>query len=92
MENSADKQLKKYGGEFFENNVLIISHIRASSGSVRYSVSGIDISGGKFTVRVYAEIPEVGTADIADWFIIIEQPKDSVEGISEYEMRISVKK
>ncbi|MBQ4546871.1 MAG: hypothetical protein IJA17_06920 [Oscillospiraceae bacterium] len=92
MENSADKQLKKYGGEFFENNVLIISHIRASSGSVRYSVSGIDISGGKFTVRVSAEIPEVGTADIADWFIIIEQPKDSVEGISEYEMRISVKK
>ncbi|MBQ6877688.1 MAG: hypothetical protein IJO22_04735 [Oscillospiraceae bacterium] len=88
-ENSAGSHLKKYGEDFFENSVLLISHIRSGSGSVKYEVIGADIREGKCVLTVSAKIPEIGTADIADWLVICEKPKEFFEGAKDFTLEIT---
>lgn len=87
-ENSAGTILRGYDEAFFEENVIILTHIQSNSGSVRYTVTGINVSGGLCTMNISAEMPEIGTADMADWFIFVEVPKDAVSGCSSYKMNI----
>lgn len=76
-ENSLKAMLLSYGDEFFKENNLVLAHIESGSGSVRYDVTGISISGDNFTMNVKATMPEVGTTDMADFFIVVELEKEA---------------
>ncbi len=78
-----------YGEEFFEENALMIIHIRSSSGSVRYEVKGAYLNGGECSVAIGVSVPEVGTADMADWFIFVECPKEAISGCDSYKVNLS---
>ncbi|MBQ7874103.1 MAG: hypothetical protein IJ306_02915 [Oscillospiraceae bacterium] len=87
-EDSAGVILKGYDEKFFEENVIILTHIQSNSGSVRYTLTGIDVSGNSCTMNINTKMPEIGTTDMADWFIFAEYPKDAVAGCENYKVNI----
>ena len=87
-ENSAGTILKGYDEAFFEENAIILTHLKSNSGSVRYTVTGINISGGVCTMNIKAQMPEVGTADMADWFIFAEVPAESIAGCTAFSVNV----
>ena len=62
--------ISKYTNNYFSNNFLIIVMLEENSGSNRHRVERIDTNGD---IVISQLIPEIGTADMATWNIIIEQ-------------------
>jgi len=62
-----------YTDEFFENCFLVLVLLQEESGSNRHDVKSIDEDGNIVIRRV---APEIGTADMAQWHIIIEFDND----------------
>jgi len=58
-----------YSDSFFAENYLVLVLLEEPSGSIRHRVEGIDGNGG---ITISRLLPEVGTADMAEWHIIIE--------------------
>lgn len=81
--NAADK----YDSAFFEDNALLLVLMPENSGSYRHRATDISEQDGTVTVNVERLAPEIFTDDTAMWHIIIEQPKDNLEG---YEIAVSV--
>ncbi len=88
-EGSAKEKILSYDEKYFEENALIIIHIQSNSGSVRYTVTDVNVSGGTCNIAVNAKMPEVGTMDMADWFILIEQPKTAIGNCDAFKLKIN---
>ena len=58
-----------YTDDFFANNFLVMILLEENSGSITHNVEKIDNNGNIFISRF---IPEMGTADMAKWYILIE--------------------
>ena len=61
--------IKDYSDDFFENSFLVIILLHENSGSNRHEVEGVYDNGDIVINRL---IPELGSADMAQWSIIIE--------------------
>lgn len=62
----------KYDEVFFEQNSLLIVYVSASSGSERFDVNNVYCDAKSVCVHVeQTNNPEIGTADMAGWFITI---------------------
>lgn len=73
---SFEEVVKKYDEKFFENNELLIVYKTSSSGSYRYKVVDVVETSNSLTVYVgQANSPEIGTDDMAGWFLYVETPK-----------------
>ena len=66
-----EKAMENYPEEWFEENTLIILSREASSGSIRFEVSGVSIDGDTVTVTLNTHSPEIMTDDMAGWQIMI---------------------
>ncbi len=66
-------QSEQYSEEFFKDNNLVLVVAQASSGSARYEVTGISENG---EIHIAVHMPSIGTADMAQWHIVIEVSKD----------------
>jgi hypothetical protein len=65
--------IEKYSDDFFAGNYLVIVLLSENSGSIRHKVEKIDANGDIVITR---QLPEMGTADMAAWNIIIELNND----------------
>lgn len=77
---------QRYTDDFFEAYSLAVIHIRSTSGSTRYTVRDVRGEAGKTTIAVAASVPQVGTMDMADWFIFVPVPVEqagTVEAVLE---------
>jgi len=61
--------VENYTESFFESNFLVIVLLEENSGSVRHEVLRVAENGD---IAIKRLIPEIGTADMAEWNIIIE--------------------
>ena len=61
--------IEKYSGNYFAGNFLVIIRLVESSGSIRHKVEKIDENGNIVIKRL---VPEMGTADMAAWSILVE--------------------
>jgi hypothetical protein len=61
--------IEKYSDDYFTGNFLVIVGLVEGSGSIRHKVERIDENGNIIIKRL---LPEMGTADMAAWSIIIE--------------------
>ena len=61
--------IEVYSDNFFADNFLIIVLLEEGSGSIRHKVKTVDENGHIVIKRL---IPEIGTADMAQWHIIIQ--------------------
>jgi len=76
---------EKYDAAFFEDSALLIVQATETSGSNRLMVHDVAADEGGLVVSVNRIVPEVGTDDIADWFILIEMPMEDLEGVETYD-------
>ncbi|MPM89078.1 hypothetical protein SDC9_136186 [bioreactor metagenome] len=67
--------VKKYDDSFFAENRLLIVYVQEPSGSIRHEIKDVAINDGTLMVTVGRKVPEVGTDDMADWFIVLEFSK-----------------
>ena len=67
----------QYDESFFEKNYLIFVLMEEGSGSVRHEVRSVErTEDKKISISIGREVPEVGTADMAQWHIILELSRD----------------
>ncbi len=65
--------LGTYDDVFFSENKLIVVRLHSGSGSTRFKVTGVENDGnGDLSVSIDTINPEMGTADMAEWVILIE--------------------
>ncbi len=82
---SFSKNAEKYDETFFENNKLLILYTEETSGSIRHTIRDVSITGDTLSVAVEATSPEIGTDDIADWFILLELTNDEAQRLANYD-------
>ncbi len=69
----------RYDEAFFEKNFLIFILLEEGSGSVRHEVQSIEQTADrKISVSIHRNVPEIGTADMAQWHILIELSRDVI--------------
>lgn len=69
----------KYDKEYFADQILIMVLLEEGSGSIRHEVTGVELSEtGILNISIRDIVPEIGTADMAEWHILIE-PEIGVE-------------
>lgn len=77
-----------YTESYFEDRVLFVIFAQENSGSNRHSVEGIDIKDGSINFAVRRDQAQIGTTDMADWFILIEMDKAALTGIDKADAHI----
>lgn len=80
----------RYDAAFFQENYLIFVLLEEGSGSVRHEVCSVtQITPTRLGIAVARIVPEVGTADMAQWHIILQLP-NSVAVKDENSVQLSV--
>ncbi len=76
----------KYDEKFFSDNSLMLVYVEASSGSDRYGVNSVYCTDGKFCIRVECiNSPDLGTCDMAGWFITVAVSDSVIEDCNEFD-------
>jgi hypothetical protein len=70
---------EKYNDAFFTECFLIFIIIYEGSGSVRHKVTSLTKEDGILLVSIEKKLPEIGTADMAGWLIVVEADNAFVE-------------
>lgn len=69
----------KYDDAYFKDNILVMVLLEEGSGSIRHKVQSVNMGNdGRCYINIERIVPEAGTADMAQWHILIE-PKIGVE-------------
>ena len=67
----------QYDEAFFEKNYLIFVLMEEGSGSIGHEVRSVEqTEDQKISISIDRNVPEVGTADMAEWHIILELSRD----------------
>lgn len=67
------EHVQKYGPEYFDCKSLIVLMLLETSGSVRHHVANVAMySNNVVNVELERIVPEIGTDDIACWYIFVE--------------------
>ncbi len=74
-----DVNISRYDDEFFAKNALIIITLDESSGSVRHNVKKVIKEGNEISIAIERKVPELGTADMAEWNIYIELNAEDID-------------
>ena len=73
---------------FFRESVLILCYLEEGSGSIEKTLRGCDVveEAGKRTLRILADsyTPEIGTDDMAGWFIGVGVRRSDAEAVTAY--------
>ena len=74
----------QYEASFFAESALLCIVVQEGSGSIQHCVRAVTADAdGKLAVDIHRLIPEVGTADMAQWHILVEVPKECVPKTAE---------
>ena len=76
-----------YNADFFRNNYLVFVILEECSGSVRHRVDSATPANGSLSVSITRIIPEIGTADIAQWHIVLVLDK----ALSDLNVAVAIK-
>lgn len=87
--NKFEELSLNYDDEFFKNNEILLSYVTASSGSVRYMVNAVSVIGKRAVIELNVDYPEIGTCDMAGWFVIVIVPKGTLDNCTQFETIIS---
>ena len=62
-----------YDDDWFSSNQLVIVLLEEGSGSIRHTVTRVTRTPEPL-IQIDRDVPEVGTADMAEWHILVELP------------------
>lgn len=69
-----DQDLSAYDEAFFEHNRLVLIPRSSNSGSVKYKAN-LNVDEEFIHITLDAEMPEVGTMDMAQWLVAVSLPR-----------------
>ena len=75
MADDVFSELSVYNDGFFEHKLLLFIILQEGSGSVRHRVESVVSTNGALSVNIARIVPEIGTADMAQWHIALELDK-----------------
>lgn len=68
----------KYDDAYFRDRFLLMVLTQSGSGSTRFQVDTMEMTeDGQLAIAIHTEMPEFGTADMAQWHILIEPEPDT---------------
>lgn len=70
---------EKYDDEYFKTKALIVIELREKSGSVRHEVTRVLKDNDQVTVEIDKTVPNIGTADMAEWAIFVELDRADID-------------
>ncbi len=70
-----------YNASFFKTKALAVIDFEETSGSNRHEVTDIRSKAGVLTVTIKRIAPEVGTCDMAHWYILVPVERASYSGL-----------
>ncbi|MBQ9131964.1 MAG: hypothetical protein IJX62_05795 [Clostridia bacterium] len=70
--------LSKYDSAYFDTHSVVVYRKVEGSGSNQLTVRDVQVKNGKLAVTVGRYVPEMGTADVANWCLLIEITGDVV--------------
>lgn len=79
---------EKYNEEYFKTKALIVIGLRENSGSIRHTVTKVTRDKEVINIEIKRDIPEIGTADMAEWEIYIEVEKKDIGDATEINLVI----
>ncbi len=85
-ESSFYSAMAAYDEAFFENNALIFVLLEEPSGSIKHRVAGLWVTDDELEIEIERTVPQMGTADMAEWHIVIEM---AAKNIAEKESSVS---
>lgn len=69
---------------FFDEHILLCALVTTDSGSDRYAVTGLEQGpDGVLTMTARCTPAELGTADLAEWFLLAQVPRDALDSVPE---------
>lgn len=74
------KTTEAFDYRYFKDHTLLVLYLTENSGSNRHQIDRVGIDGDTLFVRVSVIVPEMGTCDMAGWFILLELDKAFAEG------------
>ena len=86
---SFEEATAKYDEAFFEENSILLVYVTASSGSYRYQIVDIEITEGSLIVQAKkTNSPQIGTCDMAGWFLTVAIPDEKLADITVFDARL----
>ena len=83
---SFNELAEAWNADFFAEKALVFAWVESGSGSFRFGLSGAERADGVFRIYVRrTNSPEVGTDDMAGWFVGAEVPKAALAGCAEFD-------
>lgn len=70
----AGLDVSDYDEAFFTENCLVLIPRSSNSGSVRYQAL-VNVEGEMLHIELDAKMPEMGTADMAEWLVLVRLPR-----------------
>lgn len=80
---------RRYDEAYFKNAALIAVVVEEGSGSVRHRVESVKLQNNILSIRLLRQTPEVFTCDMAQWHILIEVGRLSVNEAVKVEVNIT---
>lgn len=81
-----------YDDRFFSKYSLMLSYVRANSGSYRYGVSDVYCEDKAFCMYIeQLNNPEVYTTDMAGWFVVVEVDKEDIANCDTFDAQLGKK-
>jgi len=78
-----------YDDSFFEGHTIVLAYVTAGSGSCRFDIQEVVSDGSELCLNVIqTNHPEIGTADMAGWFVIAELVNTDLTGITEFDAKL----
>lgn len=67
---------------YLNDNSLFINTIEVSSGSISIKLRDVNLDNNKVNFVINREVPEVGTDDMAFWYLVAIIPNDMLNGVN----------
>ena len=81
--------VSEYDDAFFAEHTVILAYVTAGSGSLRFGIRDVYREGNTLCLNVVqTNHPEVGTSDMAGWFVIVEVLDKDLESITDYDAKM----
>ena len=80
--------LEKYDEAFFKDNILVLAGVSEGSGSIRHEFTGVVYDGDTAHLQVRRIVPEVGTDDMAYWYLVAPFARTEVQSINKFVLDI----
>ncbi len=78
-----------YDEDFFVTHTVVLAYVASGSGSLRYDIREVAIDGSALCLNVVqTNHPEVGTDDMAGWFVMAEVLDKDIERITEFDAQM----